>query len=76
MRFVRRGGEERAAGRVALVEAQLLLVITVVVLQLWLLTVALEELLAGHAEGVWWLVAFSGLGFLAALLVLAARRER
>jgi cytochrome bd-type quinol oxidase subunit 2 len=77
MRLIRRRGDERAAAeRVGLVEAQLLIVVVTVVLQLWLLTVALEQFLAGDAGATWSLAAFSALGFLIALLVLVAHRER
>jgi hypothetical protein len=43
---------------------RILIVATIVLGQLWALTVGLEEYLAGHADRAWWLAGFSVLSFL------------
>jgi hypothetical protein len=54
---------ERTAGDVS----RIALVATIVVGQLWGLTVALNAYLEGEMATVWWLVAFEALSFLVAL---------
>ncbi len=67
-------GERSASAQIGVLQAQLFVVITMVVLQLWLLTVGLEQLLAGNYGALWSLAAFSALAFLIASLVSAANR--
>jgi cytochrome bd-type quinol oxidase subunit 2 len=50
--------------------ARIIIVLTIVLGQLWALTVALEAYLSGHTDQAWWLFAFSALSFaVVALLV-------
>lgn len=52
------------------VVARIIIVLSVLLGQLWALTVALEEYLRGHTDPAWWLAGFSALSFaLVALLV-------
>jgi hypothetical protein len=65
-------------GRMAIVQGQAYLVGLILVVQLWLVTTALWELLSGRPQSVWGLVIASGIGFLIALVVAAwpSRRTR
>jgi hypothetical protein len=60
-------GGDRNPERAAADIARIALVATVVVGQLWGLTVALNAYFEGKSATVWWLVAFEGLSFLIAL---------
>ncbi|MBI4321836.1 MAG: hypothetical protein HY675_25360 [Chloroflexi bacterium] len=64
-----------AAGKVAAVHAQLVVVLAIVALQLWLITVALNEFFLGNLDSVWSLTIASGVLFLVALGVLFAHGE-
>ncbi|HUG84958.1 MAG TPA: hypothetical protein VMM13_10355 [Euzebya sp.] len=48
------------------ITTRILIVGTIVIGQLWALTVGLEEYLSGHTDRPWWLAAFSILSFLLA----------
>lgn len=58
-----------APGRVAIVQGQVYLVGAIVTAQLFLVTLALFELLSGHTSLVWWIALASLIGFLLALLI-------
>ncbi len=66
---------ESVPGRTAALDARIAVVILLVVLQLWLLTVALDTFLVGDAAGTLGLAATSGLAFLAALGTLLIQRR-
>lgn len=63
-------------GRAAIVQGQVFLVALIVIVQLWLITDALYELLSGRADRLIWLTLASLLGFLLALLVTLWPRRR
>ncbi len=66
---------EGTPGRIAAINGLLAVVVLLVVLQLWLLTVALDALLGGTPEETVGLATISGLAFLASLGgLLIARR--
>jgi len=56
-------------GRAAIVQGQVFLVALIVIVQLWLITDALYELLSGRVGLLIWLTLASLLGFVLALLV-------
>ena len=62
------GGDHEAA-RAAIVLARIAIVATIVVGQLWGLTVALNAYFEGHMSTVWWLVGFQVASFGLALVV-------
>ncbi len=66
---------ESVSGRTAALDARIALVILLVVLQLWLLTVALDTFLVGDVPGTLGLAATSGLAFVAALTTLLFYRR-
>ena len=63
-------------GRTAIVQGQVFLVAAIVIVQLWLITDALYELLSGRASLLGWLTLASGLGFVLALVVTFWPRRR
>lgn len=63
-------------GRTAVVQGQVFLVAVILVVQLWLITDALYELLSGRVGLLWWLALASGLGFVLALIVAFWPRRR
>jgi hypothetical protein len=63
-------------GRTAIVQGQVFLVAVIVLVQLWLVTTSLLELLSGHGADLDALTAVSGLGVLIALLVWQWPRRR
>jgi hypothetical protein len=63
-------------GRTAIVQGQVFLVAVILVVQLWLITDALYELLSGRVGLLWWLALASGLGFVLALIVAFWPRRR
>jgi hypothetical protein len=63
-------------GRIALVQGQVFLVAIIVILQLWLVTDALYELLSGRPALLGWLALASVLGFLLALVITFWPRSR
>lgn len=56
-------------GRIALVQGQVFLLATILIVQLWLVTDALFELFSGRTERLGWLTLASGVGFALALLI-------
>jgi hypothetical protein len=50
-------------------QGQLCIVAVVVVVQIWLITDALYELLSGRSERLIWLALVCGIGFILALIV-------
>ncbi len=60
-------GGDRTPERTAADVSRIVLIATIVVGQLWGLTVALNACFEGEMATVWWLVAFEGLSFLVAL---------
>jgi hypothetical protein len=65
-----------APGYVAIVQGQVFLVATLLITQLFLITVALFELLSGKRDILWWLAGASLLAFLLALLITLWPRKR
>jgi len=63
-------------GRTAIVQGQVFLVAVIVIVQLWLITDALYELLSGRASLLGWVTLASGLGFVLALVVTFWPRRR
>lgn len=63
-------------GRTAIVQGQVFLVAAIVIVQLWLITDALYELLSGRASLLGWVTLASGLGFVLALVVTFWPRRR
>ncbi|HLZ25454.1 MAG TPA: hypothetical protein VKQ30_25305 [Ktedonobacterales bacterium] len=56
-------------GRVAVVQGQIFLVGSIVILQLFLITTALFELLSGETNLLWWICGASLVSFLVVLIV-------
>jgi hypothetical protein len=70
-------GWDREPWRAPMLHARIALVATVILGQLWGLTIALNAWLEGDTGQVWWLLAFEALSFVVALTVwLASRGER
>jgi hypothetical protein len=65
-----------APGRIAIVQAQVLIVAVILIAQLWLITTALYEWLSGQPAHLGWLTLASGIGFLIALVVWWWPRRR
>jgi hypothetical protein len=65
-----------APGRAAIVMGQIFIVGGILVLQLFLITTALYELLSGHTEMLWWITCASFVGFVLALVVARWPRTR
>lgn len=63
-------------GHIALVQGQVFIVAMIVIVQLWLVTVALYELLSGRLANLVWLALASALGFGLALIVVFWPRRR
>jgi hypothetical protein len=63
-------------GRMAIVQSQVYIVGVILVLQLWLITTALYELLSGRPQSLWGLTIASGVGFVVALVVALWARRR
>ncbi len=63
-------------GRTAIVQGQVFLVAAIVIVQLWLITDTLYELLSGRSSNLGWLALVSGLGFALALIVTFWPRRR
>lgn len=63
-------------GRTAIVQGQVFLVAVIVIVQLWLITDALYELLSGRPGFLGWLLLVSGLCFVLALIVTFWPRRR
>ena len=71
-----RCGVDRDPERAAVVVARIAIVATVVVGQLWALTIALNAYFQEEMATVWWLVAFQVVSFLVALGVCSGARDR
>ena len=71
-----RVAEETETGAVAAEVARTLIVLTVVLGQLWAITVALEAYLLDHRAEAWWLAAFSVLSFVVVLWLTVVRPRR
>lgn len=56
-------------GRIAIVQGQVFLLAVIMIVQLWLVTDALYELLSGRIASLGWLALVSGIGFALALLI-------
>jgi hypothetical protein len=56
-------------GRIAIVQGQVFLLAIILVVQLWLITDALYELLSGRRASLGWLALASAIGFAVALLI-------
>ncbi len=63
-------------GRTAIVQGQVFLVAFILIVQLWLITDALYELLSGRSGDLGWLALASGLGFVLALVAAFWPRQR
>ena len=63
-------------GRTAIVQAQVFLVGTILIAQLWLITTALYDLLSGQPGSLLWLALVSLLGFVLALIISLWPRRR
>jgi hypothetical protein len=63
-------------GQAAIVLAGLTIGVTLMGIQLWLLTVALDLYLSGRSEATWLAAAISGLVFLGGLLILRLLPKR
>lgn len=63
-------------GRTAIVQGQVFIVAVILIVQLWLITDALYELLSGQPGFLGWLALTSGIGFVLALIVTFWPRRR
>ena len=63
-------------GYIAIVQAQVFLLAIILVVQLWLITDALYELLSGRTTSLGWLAFASGIGFALALVIVLWPRRR
>lgn len=63
-------------GRIAIVQAQVFLLAVILIVQLWIVTDALYELLSGKTAPLGWLALTSGAGFVLALVVTFWPRRR
>ncbi len=63
-------------GRIAIVQGQVFLLAVIMIAQLWLITDALQSLLAGHTASLGWLALVSGIGFALALIITLWPRRR
>jgi hypothetical protein len=63
-------------GRTAIVQAQVFLVAIILIIQLWLVTDALYELLSGRTSLLAWLALASAIGFILALIISFWPRHR
>jgi hypothetical protein len=63
-------------GRIAIVQGQVYIVALILIVQLWLVTDALLELLSGRSSSLIWLALVSFIGFVLALLVTFWPRRR
>lgn len=61
--------EQGSPGRVAIVQGQVYLVAVIVIVQLFLVTVSLNELLSGRTAPLWGIAAISFCGFVITLIV-------
>jgi hypothetical protein len=64
------------AGRTAIVQGQVFLVAVIVIVQLWLVTDTLYEVLSGRLQHLLGLTIASGIGFILALIIALWPRRR
>lgn len=64
------------AGRTAIVQGQVFLVAVILLVQLWLITNALYDLLSGRPALLGWLTLISACGFVLALIITFWPRRR
>ncbi len=67
--------QQRYAGKVAAVHAQIVLVTLAVIVQLWLLTTSMDVFLAGDLSPLWSFAAVSAVAFLGSLGLLIASHD-
>ena len=65
-----------SSGRIAIVQGQIFIVAVILIVQLWLITEALYNLLSGRASILAWLALVSFVGFILALIVYFWPRRR
>ena len=65
-----------SSGRIAIVQGQIFIVAVILILQLWLVTVALFDLLSGQASILAWLALVSFVGFILAVIIYFWPRRR
>jgi len=65
-----------SSGRIAIVQGQIFIVAVILAAQLWLVTVALFDLLSGQESILAWLALTSFVGFVVALIVYFWPRRR
>ena len=65
-----------SSGRIAIVQGQIFIVAVILAAQLWLVTVALFDLLSGQASILAWLALVSFVGFIVSLIVYFWPRRR
>jgi hypothetical protein len=63
-------------GRAAIVQGQVFLVAVIVIVQLWLVTDTLYEVLSGRLQHLLGLTIFSGIGFVLTLIIALWPRRR
>jgi len=65
-----------SSGRIAIVQGQIFIVAVILAAQLWLVTVALFDLLSGQASILAWLSLVSFVGFILAVIIYFWPRRR
>jgi len=65
-----------SSGRIAIVQGQIFIVAVILIVQLWLITVALFDLLSGQASILAWLALVSFVCFIVSLIVYFWPRRR
>ena len=65
-----------SSGRIAIVQGQIFIVAVILAAQLWLVTVALFDLLSGQTSILAWLALVSFVGFIVSLIVYFWPRRR
>jgi len=65
-----------SSGRIAIVQGQIFIVAVILIVQLWLITVALFDLLSGQTSILAWLALVSFVGFIVSLIVYFWPRRR
>jgi len=65
-----------SSGRIAIVQGQIFIVAVILIVQLWLVTVALFDLLSGQESILAWLALVSFVGFIVALIIYFWPRRR
>jgi len=65
-----------SSGRIAIVQGQIFIVAVILIVQLWLITEALYNLLSGRASILVWLALVSFVGFILAVIIYFLPRRR